>query len=429
MWSKGKLAFLTQTTHGGYRYTRWRWRLLCHLLDAIGSALFRAARRFAKRSEPSEIFSEPRRILIVQLDHLGDAVLSLPLLGALRQRYPASSLHVLCGAWNQPFFEALPEVDRVEVLRFNRFARDWRRRGFFWFPALLYTACKLRGRYDLAFDVRGELPLALFLWLTGAPRRVGWACGGGGFLLTHVADWRPTRWEIDSRSALAELAGVSRRVIRRHRAARLRPPQPARQTVQRLLNSLPTPPNRLIVLHVGAGTPAKLWPLAHWSRLAASLARQSDAHVVLVGTSRDTHRAQQIAVGIPQGVSPRVHDWTGRLSIMELAALLQRADLFIGADSGPAHLAGAVGAATIVLFSGASHARQWRPRGQRVLVLRRQPPCAPCHRTRCPLADHPCMSGISVRRVLKAAQRWLVEKTSAAAPPAADEHPLLESAA
>jgi hypothetical protein len=75
----------------------------------------------------------------------------------------------------------------------------------------------------------------------------------------------------------------------------------------------------------------------------------------------------------------------------ELAAVLEASDLFIGADSGPAHLAAAVGTPAVVLFSGTNDPRQWQPCGEAVRVLRQPVPCSPCHRTRCPWADHPCM--------------------------------------
>jgi ADP-heptose:LPS heptosyltransferase len=98
---------------------------------------------------------------------------------------------------------------------------------------------------------------------------------------------------------------------------------------------------------------------------------------------------------------PNVVDWTGQLTLIETAALIARADLFIGADSGPAHLAAAVGTPAMVLFSGTNRVEQWRPWGSHVTVLRHETACSPCHRQSCPWADHPCMSRLTPSEVLR----------------------------
>jgi heptosyltransferase-2 len=87
-------------------------------------------------------------------------------------------------------------------------------------------------------------------------------------------------------------------------------------------------------------------------------------------------------------------------------AVLERADLFLGADSGPAHLAAAAGTPSVVLFSGTNRSGQWRPWSRNTLVLRKNVPCQPCHRKICPLADHPCLTGLDPDRVARVARRW-----------------------
>jgi ADP-heptose:LPS heptosyltransferase len=97
---------------------------------------------------------------------------------------------------------------------------------------------------------------------------------------------------------------------------------------------------------------------------------------------------------------------------VELAVLIQQAHAFVGADSGPAHLAAAVGTPVAVLFSGTNNADQWQPRGGPVSVLCHPVACSPCHRTRCPLADHPCMNGLLPRTVLAVIERILEESAA-----------------
>jgi len=171
---------------GRYRYVRLRWRLTFAVIDLLGTVLF-AAVRLLRRSVTgrttltSKSQRDPQVILLVQLDHLGDAIISTAILPVLRKRYPKASIEVLAGPWNREVFETLPEVDRVHVSRANRFARGGLVR-LAWIPATFWWGLILRRRkVELGIDVRGEFPAALILWLCGARRRLGWNCGGGGF--------------------------------------------------------------------------------------------------------------------------------------------------------------------------------------------------------------------------------------------------------
>jgi ADP-heptose:LPS heptosyltransferase len=162
-----------------------------------------------------------------------------------------------------------------------------------------------------------------------------------------------------------------------------------------------------VVFHVGASTSAKRWPAEHWRRLLEYLSADGRAVVVLVGTADDSQTARAVL-----GFSPpdNATDWTGRFTIDELAAVLQQADVVVGADSGPAHLAAAVGTPVVALFSGTNNVQQWQPRGQSVCTLHNAVPCAPCHQRACPLAGHPCMRGIHPDNVMKTLDGLLPEQ-------------------
>src|SRR5262249_10853147 len=156
-----------------------------------------------QRSARPAPYDETRSILVVQLDHLGDAVLSLGLLRALRGHYPAARLHVLAAPWNVELLITSGSVDHVHVMKCPRFAR---RGGWKWQADLVRGSWRLRRhRFDLAIDVRGELPHAILMWLAGARRRVGWPCGGGGFLLTDGVPYVRGRHEVQSRAAIAKV--------------------------------------------------------------------------------------------------------------------------------------------------------------------------------------------------------------------------------
>lgn len=416
---------------GRYRYSKWRWRVLVRLFDSVGSI----GMWFWRRARAPKVVEAPRRILLVQLDHLGDAVLTSPLLERLRVAYPNAAIDVLASPSNREVFEIDPNIRRVHVA-----GRSWfdRRRGHTALASAVWTlGTSLRHeRYDLGIDVRGDVLSVLVLALAGIPRRLGWAMGGGGFLLTDVAAWVPSRHEVASRLALLECLGIADdsparvsvavsddarvRVGRRLNAAWRGQRKRARRAVRaRLGSDEEAPPVRratpapvepddlhagrfgaqapLLAVHLSAGTAAKRWPLGHWKDVIARFLADGWRVIVIGGSDDPSSRLPAHA---------NLRDWTGAMSVPETTALLERADLFLGADSGPAHLAACAGVPSVILFSGTNRVRQWRPWSRRSLVLRRRVTCRPCHHKTCPLADHPCLAGITPDRVHRAAKRW-----------------------
>jgi heptosyltransferase-2 len=427
---------------GRYRYSKLRWRLLVHALDAVGTLLSRFARRF--RSAPT--ITAPGRILVVQLDHLGDAVLSTPLLAELRAAYPSAAIDVLASPSNHEVFEGDPNVDRVWVAERTWFERKPDRWALL--TAVWSLGRMLRGMdYDLGIDVRGDVLSVLVLALAGVRRRVGWSMGGGAFLLTDVAEWMPGRHEVRSRLALLDRLGIApdpsarvdvhvtdqdriavgRRLAeawpRRGPGARRaevyarvsRVVGQAEPRVARKPHSTPTTPAPdeadwlhadhfsssapLLAVHLGAGNSAKRWPIRSWKALVERFLKDG-WRIIVVGGVDDLPLSNALPM------HDRLRDWAGSLTVGQTTALLERANLFIGADSGPAHLAASAGTLSVILFSGTNQPRQWRPWSRHSLTLRRRVPCQPCHQKICPLADHPCMSGLDPDRVYRAAMRW-----------------------
>lgn len=381
---------------GHYRYVRLRWRLLFAVIDSIGWWL---RRRLSPADAGSQHPTTPRihvrRILLVQLDHLGDAIITTAMLAPLRRAFPQASIEVLASARNGALFSACEEVDRVHVARLNRFTS---RIPGLWLPAMFAWAWRLRRRaYDLGIDVRGEFPHALLLWLAAVRRRVGWNAGGGGFLLTDSPEFVPQRPETESRAALLATLNLDP-------AGPILPRLNARADDRLWPQLADSRRRRRIVLHIGAGTPAKRWPATHWRELLGRLILNGEFQIALVGGTGDQQRAAEILGDQPW---PHVFDASGKLELTRTAALLAGADLFIGADSGPAHLAAALGTPVVVLFSGTNHAAQWQPRSARVTVVRHDVACSPCHLRQCPWAEHPCMTRITPANVLDAATAML----------------------
>jgi heptosyltransferase-2 len=426
-------------TTGRYRYSKLRWRVLVHAIDAAGTVAIWVWRCI----RPARLVVTPRRILIAQLDHLGDSVLTSPMIARLRAAYPEATIDVLASPSNHEVFEADPGVRRVWVAERTWFERQPQRWGLL--RAVWRLGCSIRDAgYDLGIDVRGDVLTVLVLALGGIPRRVGWTMGGGGFLLTDVASWVRGRHEVRSRLALLEPLGIApdepARVIvhvddhdratvarwlaeawPRKSVRRLEVPigtgwprgsgsrgesRPAASLVRSMPDDAdflhagrfgPLPP--LLAVHLGAGTLAKRWPPRHWNTLIQRFLHDG-WRVIVVGGPEDPPAAEVLPP------HDRLRDWTGRLTVCQAAALLERADLFLGADSGPAHLAASAGTLSVILFSGTNQPCQWRPWSRHSLILRNRVACQPCHQKICPLADHPCMTGLDPDRVYRAARRW-----------------------
>lgn len=378
-----------------YRYSKWYWRMLSTVLDAIGNPLVRVVRRLGPRAAARD----PRAILVVQLDHVGDAVLTTPMLRALRERFPNAAIDVLASDWNRDVFASSPFVRRVHVSGRNWQGRTGWTRGHVR-EVLAMARAMRRHAYDLAIDPRGDVLIAAVLWLAGIPRRLGWDCGGGGFLLTDAPPWNPARHEVAARLALLAPLGI----YGGRTEPELFPSWADRCWVRELLAALPESSSPHIVVHVSAGTPAKRWPLAYFSALVDRLVDEFAATVLLVGERDDRVRGRQLA-----RCDGRVFDWTGRLTLMQLAALLEESAFFIGADSGPAHIAAAMGTPSVVLFSGTNRVERWRPASPLVHTLRGDVTCSPCHLKDCPVAGHPCMTRIVPTDVLHQVRQALRE--------------------
>lgn len=383
-----------------YRFVRARWRRLFATVDAIGAACVRVWRAlFGGGAMKPLDTATVQRVLLIQLDHLGDSVMTTAMFASLRRRFPQATIDVLAAPWNWEVFAASKEIGRIHVSRWNRFRRGFR---FGWPAAFLAWVPRLRARrYDLAIDVRGDFPNAVLMQLCGIPRRVGWACAGGGFLLTDSAEFVPGRAEVESRRALLVALGAE---VRELEGPRFAPSTEAIRFVAHMLGEFRHGDRALWVLHVGAGTAAKTWKVEHWRELLGRAIVERHARVILVGGAGEIETGREIT---QEMFWPGVMDWTGRLTIDQLAALAQRATLFIGADSGPAHLAAATGAKTLVLFSGSTVAEQWKPWGKRVAIVSHATACAPCFAARCPVAGHPCMSELRPDAVMRAAARLL----------------------
>ncbi len=338
------------------------------------------------------------RVLIVKISALGDVIHALPTLAWLKSVDPAIEIDWLVEEGFASLLEGHPLLRRVHRLGLKR----WRRQG--WLATLKgvrQTVANLRQEnYDLVLDLQGNSKSGLFTLLSGAAQRFGFARDGvrewPNLLATNrKVSLTPTDHHISDRSlAVARVAFPNG--VDAPPAGPLAVDSAAGATVARQLTELGLTEQPLVVLQYGTTWTTKLWPLDCWQQLVQKLCDEQQLRPVLIWGSEAERAA---AEAICQASDGRAVIWP-RGSLAELVALLQQADLVVGGDTGPIHIAAAVGTATVSLFRVTDATRNG-PRGDEHICLQSPLDCSPCLRKDCE-RDAECGKSISVPEVFRA---------------------------
>lgn len=295
-----------------------------------------------------------KRILIIKLGALGDAILALPAIERIRRAHPEAEITLLTTPPFAPLFEACPWVDRVEA--------DGRPKGL---AAFLKLAARLRrARYDRVYDLQTSDRSAALHWaLTPFPPQ--WSGIAPLASHRHRNPRRDFMHALEQKADQLKWAGIWPDAPTEPGTA---PPpdltfalDPARPERRPEAFGLGGAPYALLVPGGSAHRPEKRWPVERWAELAARLAAQGLQPAVVGGPQE-----RELARAMPDAL-----DLTGRTDFLQLAGLGAHAALAVGNDTGPTHILAAAGAPTLVLFSRYSDPALSAPRGRRVEVLRR----------------------------------------------------------
>ena len=366
----------------------------------------------AWHAEPVPRAETVRRILVVRVDLLGDVVLSLPAVRLLARAYPGAQIDMLVQKSTAAILEGQPGIHRV--LAYD--PHIWRRpSSYLWPPnwqgAIGVFRTMRAANYDLAVSISGDMG-SILTRISGATRRYGYAKEAYPYFLTHPLPggrYLTHKHEVQYVLALAEAAaGIpaspqdAAPTLLLVPAAVDHAEQVLRRARQALGRSGP-----VVALHGGARNgQAKRWPTGHFAELAERLIRDFDALVVLTGAGNEAPLAEAIAAKCRYPLLNLV----GRTSLPQLAAILAAGELVISGDSGPMHVAGAVGTPVISLH-GPTDPELSGPVSERGLVLRRALWCSPCYdasaTAECPFGNPVCMKELKVDTVLAAARRML----------------------
>jgi heptosyltransferase-1 len=346
-------------------------------------------------------------VLIVKVSALGDVVHALPVLSWLKSADPQMEIDWLVEESFAPLLDGHPLVRRVHRLA----TKAWRRQG--WGASLrgtLATVGSLRSeRYDAVLDLQGNSKSGFFTLLCGAPRRYGFARGGVREWPNLLATNRKVRLSDADHHITERSLAVARAAFAGGHApsAGPLPVDPAvREAVEARLRESGADCEPLAVLHYGTTWTTKLWPLEYWRELAPRLRGAFGLRPVLTwGSDAELAAARAIA----ETCAGEALIWP-RGALPELVALLARADLVIGADTGPVHIAAAVGTPTVSLYR-VTDGRRNGPRGEKHIHLQAPLDCSPCLRKDCS-RDAECGRSIPVARVLEAVAALLPREGS-----------------
>ncbi len=341
-------------------------------------------------------WSGVRRVLVVRRRSIGDTVLATPSLHALRRFLPGARIDVLLEDWVAPLLEGSDVVDRVVTVR--RKSQSSR----------LAVARRLRAEgYDVAYNLHGGSTAALLMRAAGARQRVGFADYSYAALHNHLAPPSAELWGREkTHSAEQQLAllGWTGVPVTDRPASRLAVGGEASATVARRLRETArlADSQPFALVHPAAAFDTKTWAAENFARVVEHLAARGLAPVAVAGPG-EAKVIDEVRAHTPSPLAGFTD-----LSLPELTALAARARVFVGNDSGVAHVAAAVGTPSVVVF-GSSNVAHWRPWTQAPAeVVREEMPCAPCPGYTCAEFDAPeCIRRVPVERVAAAIDRVL----------------------
>ena len=330
------------------------------------------------------------RILVRATNWVGDAVMSLPALQALRQRFPRAFIAVLARPWVADLYEREPFADEVIPYTPARGCKD--------IGGKLRVVRELRSReFDTALLLPNAFEAAAVVWLAGIPNRIGYNRDVRGWLLTHAVPV-PKGGEIPKHEQFYYLELLRRagwiHELPRESTIRLRGAEAAAAAGRIRLAELGIPEPVIGISPGAAYGTAKRWLPERFAQAAGELARRLEAAVVLFGSAGERALCDEIAASI----GPGARNLAGATSLREYIELAAACRVYLTNDSGGMHIASALGVPTVAVFGATNH-ETTGPTGPVARVVREPADCAPCLLRECPI-DHRCMTRVASERVV-----------------------------
>jgi len=335
----------------------------------------------------------PGTILVRATNWVGDAVMSLPALRALRQRFPKARISILAKPWVADLYRREPFCDELIPYTPRSAVEKWA------------AARALRPRqFDTAILLQNAFEAAAIAYLAGIPERIGYARDARGFLLTHpIPVPKPGEIPRHERFYYLELmrrAGIAD-AMPQNDAIRLEGAPAARVAGLDRFRQLGMGE---VVIGVSPGAAygtAKRWLPERFADTAIRVANELNAAVAIFGSKDERELCQSVAASVSASIVNPVKNFAGETSLAEFIDLAAACRVYLTNDSGAMHIASALGVPTIAVFGATDH-ETTGPTGALAKVVREQVECSPCLKRECPI-DHRCMTRVSAARVAETA--------------------------
>jgi heptosyltransferase-2 len=336
------------------------------------------------------------KILVMRYRFIGDTVLTVPFLRNLREAYPAAHIDLLLEPFSGQVIEGCPYIDRVLPFEFKTIHTYSNRSQRGKVAGYTHYWNMIREQhYDAAFVLKRSLSSALLVRLAGVPQRIGFATEGRGLLLTDPVRYRQDQHEVENFLDCLRVLDIPISSTK----LELWPSREGDLKASSLFSAAGWKQDDLkIIIHAAASLPAKQWPSERFAEVMKTLRQKYNARFVYTGAQNDVTLYREIEHrGRFGGLN-----LCGITNVHENLSVYRAANLFFGVDSGPLHMAAAVGVPVIALF-GPTDERKWGPWGEGHTVISKRLSCHPCKPHKCD--DNECMKLITAGEALEAVER------------------------
>ncbi|MFW6129666.1 MAG: glycosyltransferase family 9 protein [Atribacterota bacterium] len=353
------------------RVIRYLRKIFYFLFDFIGDILFLRFLKKQKKIEKKNI----KKILVIRLDRIGDLILTIPAIRAIRETYPGADIDLLIKEYTLPLVKNNPDIDKI----------------------IIYKKQDLKKEYDLAIAFHPGIKENYLTYKSGAQHRIGYKGEGGSFFLTkRLKDDRKKRirHEVESALEIANVAGCKTD----KKKLELNVDEKAKEFANKFFskNKL-TGKYPVVLVHPGARQRYIKWDKEKFARVSDKLIDERNASVIILGGPNEKRLVNEVSEIMARKPVKAVD-----LDLNKVISITKKCDLFIGNSTGPMHIAAGLGVPVVAVF-GSRHpldsAEEWGPWSENSVVVNKDPGCRRCHPGDC--SDYKCMKQVTVKDVYK----------------------------
>ncbi len=333
--------------------------------------------------------AKPEKIVVVRYRFIGDTLLTIPFLRALRQLKPDAEIHLLVGEDAYDLMRHCPDIDQA-------IAFEPRKHGFW--PSV--QRIRQEG-YTHAYLLKRSFSSAFMVWLAGIPNRIGFNTDHRRLLLTKAIAYTPTQ-QHEAQCFLDLLPGYPQGALDLSIESWI-----PEEVETKILSQFNLSAPQKVLVHVTSTNAAKCWPLDAFKTLIQTLLACEDTHLYFLGVEAEKALYENLKASFSNDEQSMMHNLCGQTTLLESLAVVKHMDLVVANDSGMIHMAAAMNTPVVAIF-GPSDPKQWHPLSKRYTIVHHpQMACRPCRLNITCHHEYPCLSEITPEQVLRACKTYL----------------------